>query len=41
MTTPATKSFADLTQTWPRPSAPKPIVVIGARSIVRDAHVPN
>ena len=31
---------ADLCQAWPRPSAPKPIVVIGAGSIVRDAHLP-
>src|ERR1700722_15003166 len=30
----------DLRQSWPRPSAPKPIVVIGAGSIVRDAHLP-
>jgi predicted dehydrogenase len=27
-------------QAWPRPSAPRPIVVIGAGSIVRDAHLP-
>ena len=30
----------DLRQQWPLPSAPKPIVVIGAGSIVRDAHLP-
>jgi predicted dehydrogenase len=30
----------DLRQAWPRPSAPRPIVVIGAGSIVRDAHLP-
>ncbi len=41
MTTRAQESLADLTQAWPRPSAPKPIVVIGAGSIVRDAHLPN
>jgi predicted dehydrogenase len=29
-----------LRQRWPQPSAPKPIVVIGAGSIVRDAHLP-
>lgn len=31
---------ADLRQAWPRPSSPRPIVVIGAGSIVRDAHLP-
>ncbi len=40
MTTLATFPFSDLRQSWPRPSAPKPIVVIGAGSIVRDAHLP-
>src|SRR5580704_8360273 len=30
----------DLTQRWALPSAPRPIVVIGAGSIVRDAHLP-
>jgi predicted dehydrogenase len=30
----------DLSQRWPVPSAPRPIVVIGAGSIVRDAHLP-
>ncbi|HXW83945.1 MAG TPA: Gfo/Idh/MocA family oxidoreductase, partial [Candidatus Binataceae bacterium] len=34
------ESLATLTQSWPRPSAPRPIVVIGAGSIVRDAHLP-
>jgi len=29
-----------LRQSWPLPSAPRPIVVIGAGSIVRDAHLP-
>lgn len=29
-----------LTQRWPLPAAPRPIVVIGAGSIVRDAHLP-
>ena len=29
-----------LRQGWPLPSAPRPIVVIGAGSIVRDAHLP-
>ena len=27
-------------QNWPRPTAPKPIVLIGAGGIVRDAHLP-
>ena len=30
-----------LNQRWPRPAAPRPIVVIGAGSIVRDAHLPT
>ncbi|HEY8171509.1 MAG TPA: Gfo/Idh/MocA family oxidoreductase [Dehalococcoidia bacterium] len=30
----------DLPQAWPRPLSPRPIVVIGAGSIVRDAHLP-
>ena len=30
----------DTVQTWPRPSRPRPIVVIGAGGIVRDAHLP-
>jgi predicted dehydrogenase len=30
----------DLQQRWPLPSTPRPIVVIGAGSIVRDAHLP-
>ncbi|WP_423066509.1 Gfo/Idh/MocA family protein [Devosia sp. CN2-171] len=29
-----------LRQSWPRPSVPKPIVVIGAGGIVNDAHLP-
>ena len=33
-------ALADLRQQWPLPSAPRPIVVIGAGSIVRDAHLP-
>ncbi|MGA6974005.1 MAG: Gfo/Idh/MocA family oxidoreductase, partial [Candidatus Binatus sp.] len=40
MTTQTPPSIRDLRQSWPRPSAPKPIVVIGAGSIVRDAHLP-
>ncbi len=40
MTTRLPASIRDLRQSWPRPSAPKPIVVIGAGSIVRDAHLP-
>jgi predicted dehydrogenase len=30
----------DLIQSWPRPSRPRPIVVIGAGAIVRAAHLP-
>ena len=30
----------DLPQNWPAPSNPKPIVIIGAGGIVRDAHLP-
>jgi len=40
MTTQLPHSIRDLRQSWPRPSAPRPIVVIGAGSIVRDAHLP-
>ncbi|MGH7925888.1 MAG: Gfo/Idh/MocA family protein [Candidatus Binatus sp.] len=44
MTTQTPLAIRDLRQSWPRPSAtktkPKPIVVIGAGSIVRDAHLP-
>jgi predicted dehydrogenase len=40
MTTQLPTSIRDLGQSWPRPSAPRPIVVIGAGSIVRDAHLP-
>lgn len=29
-----------LQQTWPRPSQPRPIVILGAGDIVRDAHLP-
>lgn len=31
---------AALQQAWPRPSAPRPIVIIGAGGIVADAHLP-
>src|SRR5271166_2010053 len=40
MTTQLPASIRVLGQSWPRPSAPRPIVVIGAASIVRDAHLP-
>ena len=30
----------DFPQDWPAPTAPKPIVIIGAGGIVRDAHLP-
>jgi predicted dehydrogenase len=36
----ALSEFERLTQAWPRPTRPRPIVVIGAGSIVRDAHLP-
>src|ERR1041384_3976508 len=29
----------DLPQAWPRPSAPRPIVVVGAGAIVEQAHL--
>jgi predicted dehydrogenase len=41
MTTQTPLSTSDLRQSWPRPSVPRPIVVIGAGSIVRDAHLPT
>lgn len=41
MTTQLPASIDELRQSWPRPSAAKPIVVIGAGSIVRDAHLPT
>lgn len=31
----------DLQQAWPLPSSPRPIVIIGAGSIVRDSHLPS
>lgn len=31
---------SDLNQSWPAPSAAKPVVIIGAGGIVRDAHLP-
>jgi predicted dehydrogenase len=33
-------SATDLTQAWPRPVHPRPIVIIGAGGIVRAAHLP-
>jgi len=33
-------SVSDLRQAWPRPTAPRPIVIIGAGGIVNDAHLP-
>jgi predicted dehydrogenase len=30
----------DLVQAWPRPSRPRPIVIVGAGAIVRTAHLP-
>jgi predicted dehydrogenase len=32
--------MSDLMQAWPRPAAPRPIVVVGAGGIVRSAHLP-
>src|SRR6266403_3787633 len=40
MTTESLITPTDLRQAWPRPSATKPIVMICAGSIVRDAHLP-
>jgi predicted dehydrogenase len=34
-------TFTSLRQRWPLPAAPRPIVIIGAGSIVRDAHLPT
>lgn len=31
---------ASLRQAWPRPSSPRPIIVVGAGGIVNDAHLP-
>jgi predicted dehydrogenase len=31
---------AELRQSWPRPTAPRPVVIIGAGGIVNDAHLP-
>lgn len=33
-------SLSRLRQAWPRPSSPRPIVIIGAGGIVNDAHLP-
>jgi len=33
-------NIAQLRQSWPRPAQPRPIVIIGAGDIVRDAHLP-
>lgn len=33
-------ALADLPQGWPAPAAPRPIVLVGAGGIVRDAHLP-
>lgn len=30
----------DLRQSWPAPSNPKPVIIVGAGGIVRDAHLP-
>jgi predicted dehydrogenase len=35
-----TVATTDLTQAWPRPAHPRPIVIIGAGGIVRTAHLP-
>lgn len=32
--------MSELCQSWPRPSRPLPIVIVGAGGIVRDAHLP-
>jgi len=36
----ATFDPATLNQAWPRPSTPRPIVIVGAGGIVSDAHMP-
>jgi len=36
-----TVAMSDLTQAWPRPTRPRPIVIIGAGGIVRAAHLPT
>src|SRR5262249_20534809 len=38
---PGPAEMSDVMQAWPRPSAPRPIVVIGAGGIVRAAHLPT
>src|ERR1043165_7280959 len=35
----AVLDIGDLPQAWPRPSAPRPIVVVGAGAIVEQAHL--
>jgi predicted dehydrogenase len=35
-----TFDLAHILQSWPRPARPRPIVIIGAGDIVRDAHLP-
>lgn len=35
-----TTPVSELRQAWPRPSQPRPIVIIGAGGIVNDAHLP-
>src|SRR5579872_3339885 len=32
--------FAGLVQTWPMPTQPRPITILGAGGIVRDGHMP-
>jgi predicted dehydrogenase len=32
--------YSTLRQSWPRPGAPRPIVIVGAGGIVNDAHLP-
>ena len=39
-TSPSSIDVSALRQSWPRPTAPRPIVIIGAGSIVGDAHLP-
>lgn len=34
------RAVRELTQAWPRPSRPRPVVIIGAGAIVRTAHLP-
>ena len=40
MTSDTATSISGLQQTWPMPSNPRPITILGAGGIVRDGHLP-